>query len=277
MRVKTKIVWDSDGNLIAENTRLYLGEISLCKGGPTPDQTAAQTAMANLTATLTANFNAAFGAQSAILNAVSSAFKPIIDAGINQFGFNKSEETALRTQASEGTAQTYAQAATAVNNNLAARGGGNNLLPSGAEQSIQADLAGKAAESESSKQLGITEAGYETGRQNFLAATSGDMSVAQQWNPLGYANAATNSANSQFNMATQLYNQKKAASPWGAIGGLAGGVLGAMAGAPGVGSKIGGWLGGNSFSGMNPYSPGANENQTSNTNWMGAGAGEFYT
>lgn len=276
MRIATKVVWDSDFNIIAKNTKLYIGPITFCKGGPTPDQSAAQTAMANLTATLTANFNAAFGAQSAILQAVNAAFKPIIDAGINQYGFNKAEDTALRTQASEGTAQNYSQAAKAVGENLAARGGGNNLLPSGAEESIKANIAGAAAESESGKQLGITSAGYETGRQNFLAATSGDMSVAQMYNPLGYANAAEGAANSQFNMATQLYNQKKAASPWGTIGGIAGGILGSALGpiGVGIGSKVGGWLGGNNFSGMNPNSTGANYNQTNNLDWAGFGGGD---
>lgn len=279
MNIITRIIWDSNFNIIVQNTKLYLGPIAFCKGGPTADQSAAQSAMANLTASLTANYNVAFGAQSAILQAVNAAFKPIVDAGINQYGFNKAEDTALRTQASEGTAQNYAQAAKSVGDSLAARGGGNNLLPSGAEESIKANVAGAAAESESNKQLGITSAGYETGRQNFLAATSGDMSVAQMYNPLGYANAAEGAANSQFNMATSLYNQKKAASPWGTIGGLVGGLAGSALGpmGAGIGSKVGGWLGGDTWGGMNPNSSSANSDQISNLNWMGSGGGDSYT
>jgi hypothetical protein len=249
VRIATRIVWDSNLDIVSKNTRLYYGPVQLAKGGPTADQTSALESMKALQSTLTANYDTAFTNQSAILGSIHNALDPIVQAGINQFGFSKAEETALRTQASEGTAQTYAQAKKALSEQLAARGGGNTLLPSGAEESIQADLAGRAAESESGKQLGVTEAGYEQGRQNFLAATSGDLSTAQAYNPLGYASAATQASKGTFDIATSLYNQKRAASPWGTIGGLVGGAAGAFLGGPGgaaLGGKFGSWLGGSS-------------------------------
>jgi hypothetical protein len=277
VRIATRTVFDLYGNLIAENTKLYIGPISLCKGGPSADQSASMASMNALRDILTSNYKTAFSNQSAILKAVQGVLDPILQGGINQFGFSKPEETAMRTQVSEGTAQSYASAKKAISEQMAARGGGNTLLPSGAEESIQAGLAGEAARTESGQQLGITEAGYEKGRQNFLAATSGEMGVAQAYNPLGYANLADQAAKGSFDMSTQLYKQKQAASPWGTIGGLAGGLLGAMAGPIGsaAGQKVGSWLGGSSsgsYSGMdNPNPFGVSGN------WGGFGSEDTYT
>lgn len=261
MRYATKVVFDIEtGNIDSENTCLYLGNIEYLKGGPSADQSAAMASMNALRDTLTANYRDSFANQTAILGAIKNALDPILQAGISQFGFSKPEESAMRTQASENTVGQLANVQRALNEKFASQGGGNALLPSGVQAQATADLYGKAIQLESQQQLGITQAGYETGRQNFLAALTGESNVAAQWNPLGYANAAENAASNSFNMATELYKQKKAASPWGAIGGLAGGLLGSMAGPLGasIGSKIGGMFGGlGSTSSMVPpdYNP----------------------
>lgn len=238
MRLITRAVYDNSGLLIAENTRLYLGSVMLCKGA-SADQKALETSQQQLNSSLTANYNQNFANQQAILNAVKAVYDPILNAGPSQFGFAKPEETAYRTQASEDTAQNYAQAGAAARERLAAAGGGNTALPSGAQADMENRLAGAAAESESNKQLDITKAGYAQGRQNFNNATSTEMSAAGMENPLGYAGAATSSATSAFNMATT--NQQEDGAVWGQLGGLAGGLLGSIAGP--IGSKIGGALG----------------------------------
>lgn len=245
MRIATRTVYDWTGHryvVIAENTRLYLGPIALCKGASS-EQKSLAASQQQLNATLTANYNQQFANQSAILSAVKAVYDPVLNAGPSQFGFAKPEETAYRTQASESTAQNYAQAGAAARERLAAAGGGNTFLPNGAKADMENRLAGAAAESESNKQLDITKAGFAQGRQNFENATNAEMSAAGMYNPLGYAGAATSSGKAAFDMATTIQNEN--GSIWGAVGGLAGGLLGSIAGPIGasIGNKIGGFIG----------------------------------
>src|ERR1035437_8537594 len=80
--------------------------------------------------TLQDSYQKQFAGQSAILDALKTAWSPILAAGPGQKGFTTEQETALRTQATEGTASEYAKAATATKEGMAARGGGTVSLPS---------------------------------------------------------------------------------------------------------------------------------------------------
>jgi len=210
------------------------------------EQKELQTEQADFYKTLTQNYAQQFKNQSAILSSLQSAFAPILGAGINQYGFSTAEDTALRTQASDAIARNQASAQTALNNQLASRGGGNAFIPSGAEAQLQAGLLANAANQQSQTSLGITEAGYAQGRQNFLSAEGALMGAAGMYNPTSYGGLATNTGNSAFNMATTVNQENNA---WkGALGGILGGVAGAFLGPVGsaLGSAVGGALGGGS-------------------------------
>lgn len=244
-RVVTRSVWnwaDIKPVLVAEHSRLYFGPVAKLKGASAQqnDLAASQTQFYN---TLQQQQQQQFGQQSALYNSIRSVYDPIVAAGPNQYGFGAAEDTALRTQASEGTAAQYQQANSATQSALAARGGGNSFLPSGVNADISAKVSGAAAQQESSQQLGITNEGYQVGRQNFQNATNTEMGIAAGYNPLGFAGAATQAGTSAFNSATEIQKANAAASPWGTIGGLVGGVAGAFAGNPGLGASIGGFLG----------------------------------
>lgn len=197
--------------------------------------------------TLTDSYSKAFAGQQAIISSITTAWAPILAAGITQYGFSAAQDTALRTQASEGTAANYAAANKAVNETLAARGGGNVMIPSGAEASIQASIAGAAAESESEKQLNITNTGYQIGRANYLAASNALSGAAELENPAGFAGTANQSGNDAFNSATTIYNQ---GNTLGMIGGMVGGIAGSFLGPIGssIGSKVGGLMSGSGTS-----------------------------
>jgi hypothetical protein len=229
---KTYIDWiDGRYQVVAEHSRIYLGPVELSKGASAQENDIAKSNQ-ELNKTLIGAYNTAFANQAAVFNAVKAVYDPILKAGPGQYGFTTAEDAAFRTQASEGTAGLYKQASGAAAERMAAAGGGNTFLPSGVQADIQGKIAGAAAESESSKQLGITEAGYEQGRQNFQNATNVEMGVAAGYNPLGYAGAATSSGGSAFNMAKTIQEENAAASPWGAIGGMIGGAAGAFLGNP---------------------------------------------
>lgn len=235
---------DWDGRVLESEYFDYEGEVALCKGASSQETSAANT-QNQLAQTLLQNYQTQFGNQSAILSAINSAWSPVLKAGPNQYGFSAAEDAALRTQATTGTAQQYANAKKAVGENLAAVGGGNTFLPSSTGAGIQAGIATSAAGQEASQQLGITQAGYATGRQNFLDASSALSGTAQMYNPLGYSGQASSANQNAFEDFNTINQENQAASPWGAIGGILGGVAGSFLGPIGtaLGSKVSSALG----------------------------------
>ena len=222
MRITTWARYDRKFRLLAESTRLYVGPIALAKGASGAENQLQQQ-QSDFYKTLTSNYQTQFANQSAIFNSIQSVFNPILQAGPNQYGFSNQEDAALRTQATEGTAASFANARSATAQALASSGGGNDFLPSGANANIQTNLEGQAAATQSNQQLGITEAGYQQGYNQFTQASNALGSVAAGLNPLGYAGAATPAGNSAFGSASTIQQQNNAASPWGTIGGILGG------------------------------------------------------
>jgi hypothetical protein len=108
---------------------------------------------------------------------------------------------------------------------MSARGGGNELLPSGVDEQIKGSIASSAAADQASKNLAITQQGYERGYQKFLAATNALSGVGTQYNPLGYASMGLQAGDSAFNSAKTIAMQDSA---WtGMLGGLVGSLGGA--------------------------------------------------
>lgn len=242
MRTITKAKYNASGQITEIVFRPFYGQVAECKGA-TSAETSLQQSQAQFYDLLRADYAQQFAGQQAILKAITAAWGPILKAGPGQYGFTSAEDTALRTQAKESTATAYQNAAKAVNEGFAAAGGGNELLPSGAQAQIQSQVATGAAESEASKNLGITEAGYERGYQEFLAATNAMTGNASLYSPTSYAGEANSAGTAAFNSAQAIQQADAAASPWGAVGGILGGAAGAFLGNPGTFAK-GGPLGG---------------------------------
>lgn len=241
--VYTKLVYDYTGELVELCAHLYSGAVALC-GGPSrqmEDIGEGQQAFYN---TVMKDYNTTFAGQQNILSSLQSSFQPILQAGINQYGFSKPEDAALRSQATQSTAAQYNNAARATNEALAARGG-SAFVPSGVNSQLQAQTAQAAAGQESAQQLGITEGGYSQGRQNYLSAANALGGVASQMNPTGYGGIANNAGQAAFSSADK--NQELKTAQWtqlaGALGGIATGI--ATGGAStALGAFSGGSIGG---------------------------------
>jgi len=173
------------------------------------------------------NYGTEFAGQQSILNSLSSAFAPIVGAGVNQQGFSAPELAAMNTAAINNSAGNYANAARAVNEQIAGRGGGNMYLPSGTSAAIQGNIAAQAAGNLSNAENQITQANYQQGRQNFFNAAGALGGVASTYNPASFAGQATGAGNAAFGSATQIYNQ---GNQWmGMLGGALGGAVGTVA------------------------------------------------
>jgi hypothetical protein len=202
---------------------------------------------------MTKDFQDIFGNNQNILASITGALEPVVKAGPSQYGFSAGEDAALRTQALDTNAAASQQTSNAVRSAMAARGGGNVYLPTGSEAVIEGQLAQTAAQKQADAQLGITERGYETGRQNFfgaegaLAGAPGELEA-----PITSAgNSALSGQQGAYQAADQINQANNAwvAPVAGAIGAIAGGPIGAQ-----IGSKLGGAIAGTGGSGGGPSS-----------------------
>ena len=232
IKSKAEYVWSERQKkyiLFSQKSIFWTGPVARCKGASS-QQTSEANSSQQFTNQLQQDYAQQFQNQNAILNSINSSLSPILKAGINQYGYSPQEQTALNSQALQGTGQQYAGAQRALAENQAAAGGGNAFLPSGVNSQQQAELAASGAAQSSNQLLGIKQQGYEQGRQNYLTALGGLSGAAGMYNPTGYAGQATSSSQNAFNQATTNYNENLAQSPWNIVGGLAGGALSAFGG-----------------------------------------------
>lgn len=216
--------------------------------GPSNQETMAQGKMSSLSSSLTSAFNQYFGAQSSVLSGLRNIFTPIAQAGPDQQGFGPQELAALETGGAEAVGRNYDKASVALNNQLASRGGGSEFLPKGADAALKATLATSAANELTNTQQRITEANYETGRQNWSRATAGLNELAQQYNPTAFSGQAAGAIGQEFQMADTIQqekNQKEAAIAGGItslVSGVATGGLSMLNDSDFMGNLAGGKL-----------------------------------
>jgi hypothetical protein len=216
----------STGELLSSSSYDYDGPLQLaCGGGPSQSQQQLAASQQQFYSTLQNSYAQTFAGQQAILSSLKSAWSPILSAGPGQYGFTPAEDSAMRSQVTQSTAGNYAQASRALNEGMAAKGG-DAQITSGANAQLDASVAQAAAGQQSAENLGITQAGYAQGLQNFNAASSVLGGVANYMNPTGYISGANQAGSSAFGSATTNYNEAQAASPWNAVSGILGGALG---------------------------------------------------
>lgn len=138
--------------------------------GPSKELKQAYSSALSLSTALQSDFKQIFAGNMNILNALESSLAPTIAGGPGQFGFTPAETAAKRSMATEQLAAAGSQASNAVRGALASEGGGNAFLPSGSQAAIESGLAQEQAYKQAEAQMGITEKGYDVGRQNYFTA-----------------------------------------------------------------------------------------------------------
>ena len=229
---KAEYIWSTKQNkylLVTRQSINWTKSVGLCKGA-----SSAQSNLANQQSqfynTLTSDYSQQFANQSNILGSLQKSLSPILAGGPNQFGYSTAQTNNLNSSAIQNTAQGYANASQALKQNQAAAGGGNTLLPNGAQSAQQGALASAAANNQSNQLLGIQQAGYQQGLQNFNNAVGQLGGVASQYNPTGFAGSANSAGGAAFNSATQVQQMNNQASPWNLVGGILGGVASGLTG-----------------------------------------------
>ena len=200
-------------------------------GGAPQGQQELATAQSNFYNQLTSEYSTMYGENQNILNTLTTSLQPIVAAGPNQTGFSPAETSAMRSEATDLTAEGYRSASTALNTKLAGEGGGNAFIPSGANEELKGSLMGSAEAENAQLQENITGANYATGRGNYFAAENAlGGAVGQTESPLaglgGAASSAGSAANTTYNDIAQE-NTAWMGPVFGAIGAVGGAATGA--------------------------------------------------
>jgi hypothetical protein len=180
--------------------------------------------------TMIQDTNQRFSGQTAILGTLNKSYQSVIDKGSGQQGWTPEQSNAMNSSVIQGTGQQYASTSQALKEQQAAEGGGNSMLPSGVASQQKASLASNAANQVSS---GLTQNllnNYNTGLSNYNNAMTGEMNVANIYNPASYSSSATGAGQAAGTTANQIQQADAAASPMGMIGGLVGGAASAFLG-----------------------------------------------
>src|SRR5579885_626756 len=110
----TKVVWDMETLKIIERTSYeYTGPVDLLCGASSGQKTAAAQE-ASVAGNLSSELQTIFGGNENILNSITSALEPVINAGPEQYGFAPAQDAALRTQATAANAAAAQQVTNAV-------------------------------------------------------------------------------------------------------------------------------------------------------------------
>jgi hypothetical protein len=231
MRIHTKLSYHWDGsNYILDNDEFfeYNGLLErMC--GSTGAQQQVQSSQINFMNQLQSQAGSVFGDASNVFQSLMSTFSPIVAAGPNQQGFSPALLSSLNSQAITQTGQAYKNAAAAVGNAESAINGGNTNLPGGSQIATEDYLASAGANQTANELMGITQANYAAGRQNYENAVSGLEGATNVFNPAtSAANAATSAGTAASNTANQIAQEQNS---WvGAVTGLAGSLGGAALG-----------------------------------------------
>ena len=231
IHVETVWAWSEESKQytkISDKSYDYCGEVGLACGA-SPEQEEVQNAQMGYMGQAAAQSSAIFGADSQVYNSLMATFAPIVAAGASQEGFSPAEKANLNSEAITETGQSYKNAKEAVGEAQSSVGGGNTSLPSGTQTGEDLQLAESGANQTASELGQITQADYQTGRQNYQQAVQGELAAPNVFNGSTAAtNAVTNSSTAAGNTANQIAQQNNswAQAVTGALGGIAGAAIG---------------------------------------------------
>jgi hypothetical protein len=180
---------------------------------------------------LSANYNTDFGQFEGAMTTFQSLVQPIVNAGPGQYGFDPTEDAAIRGSSINADAAAAANSEQAANEQITASNGGAAVTPTGAQEELkeQGDVA--AAQKVATDQNTITQAGYQAGQQNYDTALTAEQNALGLMNPNNFASSATSSGNAATGAVNAATNAAEASDSWTQIvGGALGGVGTALQG-----------------------------------------------
>lgn len=210
MRVHTKLVYewrDEELVLVEEQGFDYPDDAPVDLAcGPSSSEENLQRAESGFMSQYANAFTQRYGQQTSLLNSINASLNPTVAKGPEQTGFSPEELASYNTQALNTTGANYSNAQRALNTTEASRG--DSTVESGVQQQANEALASAAAGQTSNEELGITEANYAQGRQNYNNAVGEEESLAQIENPQSFGSLTQTAQGQSFNQADTIAQQQ---------------------------------------------------------------------
>lgn len=216
-----------------------MGFLDSLFGGPSKQEEQQQAQMAQTSKDLAYDTGVAFANDQAMYKSTLSAISPTLAKGPEAFGMSTAEEASERTLLAEQLASAEGAESNMVNEALASRGitAGSGVSPA-ALASIEGALAQKYAVAGAEGNVGITEQGYEIGRQNFWNSVNTALGLQKTEAGLSAEQAKTGveAGKESFSEAQTINSQKN-----GLMKGLlavGGDIAGSFLGDPNLGNQF---------------------------------------
>lgn len=162
---------------------------------------------------------AAFGQNQAALQAISSAWAPVLSTGAIPYGFSAGLDSLLKSNIINQGAQATTNAENAsLLRQRQESGGAPGAAPQGSQEAINAEIEAKGQQSTASNLAQEQIAGYEQGVKNLEGATSAELGIASGANETGLAGATTGAGSLGLNAATAQWQQNQTSSPAAILG-----------------------------------------------------------
>jgi hypothetical protein len=155
----------------------------------------------------------AFSGNQAALQAVSSAWAPVLQTGAVPYGYSSGLDSLLQSNIIQqgGAATANAENAAALQEKQAA--GGANVLPTGAQAQINADIAATGAQKTAQSLAQEKEAGYQQGLSNLEGGTQAELGVASGEDETGLGSNATSAGALALNAGQAQWQENQVTSP----------------------------------------------------------------
>lgn len=162
---------------------------------------------------------AAFGQNQAALQAISSAWAPVLQTGAIPYGFSPGLDAMLKSNIINQGAQATTNAENAsLLRQRQESGGAPSAASQGAQEAINAEIEAKGQQQTASNLAQEQIAGYEQGVKNLEGATQAESAIASGANETGLAGATTGAGSLGLNAAMAQWKQNQTSSPSAILG-----------------------------------------------------------
>jgi hypothetical protein len=167
---------------------------------------------------------AAFAGNQAALNALQSAWSPILAGGSIPAGYSPGLDAMLQSQIRSQGAQATSNATNAAELRQQQQSGGADVLPTGANAAVDAQIQAQGQQSTAAGLENEKIADYQQGVANLEGATKAELGIASGEDETGLANAATGAGGLGLNAAEAEWKENQASSVGAILGDIGAGI-----------------------------------------------------
>jgi hypothetical protein len=151
------------------------------------------------------NYAQLFSQQQGVLAGLNRSLSPIVSAGPSQQGFSGAQLNSLNTAAINASGNAAKSALQAARTFGAGQGGGGTSgLTSGITKQIESTVASQQAGNLANQEVGIQQADWNQGNQNYWRALGAQEGVAQMYNPSSAMQGGIGENEDSFKQASQI-------------------------------------------------------------------------